>query len=310
MTIRWALLGPGRHAETRVVPQMKKAAGAALVAVLSRDPARGEAFAQKHGIAKVYTALPDLLRDPEIDAVYDATPDGLHAPNAIAAAAAGKHVLIEKPLAISVRDCAAAIGACRRHGVTLGVVFQQRHEAVHQEARRIVRAGEIGEVMLARVQIALAGTRAGPTAAGENWRTDPKMRPGGIIMGIGDHAYDTLAYLVGQDIEEVSAFSDATRTDPPNERIGGMALKLSRGAIGHAVASFKTPYGQMPIEIHGSKGSLILANTYAYLTGAGEDARPRLELVNEQGRSQRYFPVSECFRLEVEQFGRASTSRP
>jgi 1,5-anhydro-D-fructose reductase (1,5-anhydro-D-mannitol-forming) len=305
MTIGWALLGPGRHAGTNVAPQMVKAAGVRPVAVLSRDRARGEAFAQEHGFAKAYTSLDEVLADPGIDALYDATPDGLHADNIVAAAQAGKHVLVEKPLAISSSECERAIAACREHGVKLGVVYQQRHEEVHQEARRMVRAGELGDIHLARVQVNLRPPSASVPPRGGNWRADPKLRYGGTLMSLGDHAFDMLAYLVDQEIEQIAAFTDATSDDPPNERVAGMMLKLSKGTIGHAVSSGRTPYARRAIEIHGAKGTLIVENSFAYLTGAGEDPRTSLELVNENGRQVRYFEPSECFRLEVEQFSRA-----
>jgi 1,5-anhydro-D-fructose reductase (1,5-anhydro-D-mannitol-forming) len=305
MTIRWALLGPGRHAGRSVVPQLKQAADTELVAVMSRDRARGEAFAQTHEIAKVHTSLDELLRDPAIDAIYDASPDGLHTPHAIAAAAAGKHVLVEKPLALSVREAATAIAASRRHGVKLGVVFNQRHEAVHQEARRIVLGGAIGEVKLAHVQIALRTATPRTASAPQTWRTDPALRAGGIVVSIGDHAHDTLAYLVGQEIAAVSALTDAMQSDPPNERVVSMLLKLSRGAIGYAAASYATPFARRPFEIHGAAGTLVIENSYVYLTGAGEDPTPTLTLVNEAGTTVRRFPPTDCFRLEVEQFNRA-----
>ena len=93
MTIRWALLGPGRHAGRSVVPQLKQAADGELAAVVSRDRARGEAFAQTHGVPKVYASIEEVLRDRDIDAIYDATPDGLHAQHAIAVTEAGKRAL-------------------------------------------------------------------------------------------------------------------------------------------------------------------------------------------------------------------------
>ena len=300
MSIGWALLGTGRHAEHSVVPEMKKARGTQLVAVVSRDPARGEAFAREHGFAKSYTSLSEALDDPGIDALYDATPDGLHAANAVAAAKAGKHVLVEKPLALSVRAAREAVDACASRGVKLGVVFNQRHEAVHQEARRRVLAGEIGAVVLARVQIALVPSPASGAPRGGNWRADRSMRSGGILMSIGDHAYDTLSRLVGQDIEEVCAFTDA-----PGERAASMMLKGSGGAIGYAVSTAKTPFALRAFELHGTRGTLILENTFAYLSGAGEDPRPSLQWINESGSGTLRFEPSECFRLEIEQFNRS-----
>lgn len=305
MPIRWALLGPGRHAGRSVVPALKRAAGSALVAVVSRDRARGEAFAKTHGIAKVHTTLDAVLRDRDIDALYDASPDGLHAPHAIAAAEAKKHILVEKPLALSLEAARGAVEACRRLGIMLGVVFNQRHEAAHQEARRLVLAGAIGELKLAHVQIALrAATQRVGANAPVTWRTDPHFRAGGITVSIGDHAYDTLAYITGQPIEAVSALTDATQSNPPNERVVSMLLKLSGGAIGYAAASYATPFAKRPFELHGTKGTIVIENSYTYLTG-GDDARPSLTLVTEAGTTVRRFPPSDCFRLEVEQFNRA-----
>ncbi len=309
MTIRWALLGPGRHAARSVVPQLKTADGTALAAVMSRDRARGEAFAREHGVDKVHTTLDAVLADREIDAIYDATPDGLHAGHAIAAARAGKHVLVEKPLALSVREGMAALEASRRHGVVLGVVFNQRHEAVHHEARRLVHEGAIGEPRLAHVEIALRPAMPRPGAPAANWRTDPAMRAGGIIVSIGDHAHDTLAYLLGQSVEEVAAFSDARGDCGPNERVAGMLLRMSGGAIGHAAVSFATPFARRPFAIHGTQGSLVIANSYVYLTGADDDPAPALTVTDAAGSRTRRFSASPCFRLEIERFNRAIAGR-
>lgn len=303
MTIGWALLGPGRHAETNVIPQMKKADGIKLVAVLSRDRARGDAFAQKHGFAKVYTSLPDLLSDPDIHALYDCTPDGSHAANTIAAAKAGKHSLVEKPLALSIGDGEAAIKACRDHGVQLGVVYQQRHEQAIQEAKRMIAAGEIGEIHLVRAQVNLRVSAAPPS--GGNWRADPAMRSGGTLMSLGDHAFDTMTYIVDQKIEKIVAFTDATDNVTRNERVATMMMTLSKGALGQAVSSGRVPFARRPIEIHGSTGTIIVGNPFAYLAGDGGDPRTSLELINKDGSNIRHFEPTECFRREVEQFNRA-----
>lgn len=303
MSIRWALLGPGRHADTNVMPQMKKAAGVELVSVLSRERARGEAFAQKHGFAKVHTSLADVLADPDIDALYDCTPDGLHAANAIAAAKAGKHILIEKPLAISPAEAEAAIAACRAAGVQLGVVYQQRHDEAIQQASKLIAEGALGDIHLARVQVNLR-VSAGPPAGG-NWRADPDMRSGGSLMSLGDHAFDIVTYILGDRIERVVAMTDATQDSPPNERVAGLMLKLSRGTIVHAVSSGRVPFARCPLEFHGALGSLTVRNPFAYLSGDDGDPRTSLDILTKDGRSVRYFEPTECFRMEVEQFGRA-----
>ena len=305
MRIGWALLGTGRHAVKNVLPEMKQAAGTRMVAVVSRDRARAETFAREHGFEKGYTSLAEALKNPDVQALYHATPDGLHARDAIEGAKAGRHSLIEKPLALNTAQCKDVIAACREHQVKLGVVFQQRHEAVHLEAKRMVAAGDIGEVLMARAHLALRipSPPAGVSVA-STWRNDLAMRSGGVVMSIGDHAYDTLSWIVGQEIVEVTAMSDATGSAERNEKIGSILLKFSAGAVGVASASFRMPYAQRPIEIHGSKGSLVLNNTYAYLTGASNDPRPSMKIRSDACSTTRYFPVSQCFRLEIERFNR------
>ncbi len=302
MTIGWAIYGPGRHAGRNVAPEMTEAEGARLQAVVSRDRARGEAFAKDHGFAAVHTSLEAALADPAIDAIYDASPDGLHADNIVACAAVGKHILIEKPLAISVAEGRRAIEAASCAGIVLGVVFNQRHDAVHQEARRMVAEGAIGTVVLARVQLALPQRARAAAPGGGNWRTDPAMRPHGVASSIGDHAFDTLAFVAGQEIETVAL---ATEPNDGREQLAAFTLGLSGGAVGHAVASYATPNAQRPIEIHGTAGSLILHNSYGYLVGTEPDPRPAIEIVTAAGRETRHFAPTPCFRREIERFQRA-----
>jgi len=304
MTVRWAIVGVGRHVERNVIDQMKRAAGGAIVALHSRDRARGENFAHAHGVARVFTDFREIIDDSNIDAIYDASPDGLHADHAVAASAGRKHILLEKPLAISVAEGARALGARQRHGVTLGVVFNQRHETAHVEARAMIARDEIGETIYANVHIPLISSAPLPASAA-SWRADGKMRPGAIAISIGDHACDTLTFMVGQDIVEISAFTDATRDNPPNEHCAAMTFKMSGGANGHASTTSRAPYSRRPFEIHGTKGSIFIDNSFAYLTNSADIADTRLTLVNAAGERTLTYPRAECFRLEFEQFNRA-----
>jgi len=99
--------------------------------------------------------------------------------------------------------------------------------------------------------------------------------------------------------------TDATQSAPPDERVAGMLLKLSGGAIGYAAASYVTPFARRPFEIHGTEGSIVIENSYVYLTGAGPDPAPTLTLINKSGSVTQRFTPSQCFRLEIEQFNRA-----
>ena len=123
MAIGWGIVSTGRHPDTKMAPAINEADGASLAAVMSRDMGRAEAFAQKHGSASACDDLDALLRDPAVDVVYIASPNALHAEQTVRAAQAGKHVLVEKPMALSVDDAQRMIDACDMAGVRLGVGF-------------------------------------------------------------------------------------------------------------------------------------------------------------------------------------------
>ena len=129
MAINIALLGTGRIADNALAPAIGLANGAQLWSVLSRDKSRAAAFAERHGAQasnSAFADLDELLADPDLHAVLIASPDGLHAEQAIAAAKAGKHVFTEKPMATDVAGCTAMVEACRDANVRLGVAYHMR----------------------------------------------------------------------------------------------------------------------------------------------------------------------------------------
>src|SRR6266516_2815762 len=130
--IGWGLVGAGRHAGNRAAPAIAAAPNARLVGVVGRELAAAEAFAERFG-ARAYPSL----ADPAIRAVYLVTPNDLHAPQTLGAAAAGRHVLCEKPLALSPGECRAMIEACRAAGVKLGVGFHLRQHDAHRTVREL-----------------------------------------------------------------------------------------------------------------------------------------------------------------------------
>lgn len=144
MSIGWGIIGIGRHPDLKVVPAMKLAAETRLIAAFSRDRGRADAFARKHNFQAAYDSLQDLLRDPRIDAVYISSPNFLHAPYTKMAAEAGKHILVEKPMALNVKDALEMVHVCRHNGVKLGVGFQLRHHPGHRKARELIQEGILG----------------------------------------------------------------------------------------------------------------------------------------------------------------------
>src|SRR6185436_5427085 len=132
MTLRIGILGPGLIADQKLAPALRRVPGACLWSVLSRDRARAAAFAARHGAtapAPAFTEIEAFLADPGLDAVIIASPDRLHAREATLAAAAGKHVFVEKPMATSVDEARAMVNACAAAGVRLGVAYHLRFHA-------------------------------------------------------------------------------------------------------------------------------------------------------------------------------------
>ena len=150
-----ALVGPGRIAEHSLIPGLAKVPEARLWSVMSRDLRRARDFARRHGAAGGETAhdrLDTLLADPELDAVIIATPDKLHAEQTLAAAEAGKHVLVEKPMATDVESARAMVRACRDAGVVLAVAYHMRWHRGHRLLHARVGAGEVGAIRQIRAQ--------------------------------------------------------------------------------------------------------------------------------------------------------------
>ena len=125
--VRWAVLGAAKIGITKVIPAMQKGEWSDIVAVASRDLNKASAAAGKLGIRKVYGSYEEALADPEIEAIYNPLPNHLHVPWSIRAAEAGKHVLCEKPIALSVAECRTLIAARDRTGVKIGEAFMVRH---------------------------------------------------------------------------------------------------------------------------------------------------------------------------------------
>ena len=221
MPLGWAIAGIGSHADLKIAPAMKLAQDSRLVAVYSRDQGRADAFAEAHGAEAAYSDLDAMLADSGVDAVFVTSPNYLHAPQTIKAAAAGKHVLAEKPMANSVSDAAAMIAACRDHGVTLGMGFELRLHPAHLWARRLIDDGSIGRIRLAHGQW------------GRGNRGEPEHLPR-------------------------SGLREWWETP---EHIATLALRMSSGIIAQVMCGRMLPDTQNDLALYGSDGRIATKET-------------------------------------------------
>ena len=249
----WGLVGASNIAREWMIDAIRAQAANEVVAVMSRDAARGTAYAAAHGIAAAYDSIDALLADPAVDAVYISTTNEWHAAQAISAAAAGKHVLCEKPLALSIHDALAIIEACRRAGVVLATNHHLRNAATHRAIRQLVRDGAIGKALFARVFHAVQ-----LPAHLQGWRINKPSAGAGVVLDITVHDADTLRFIL--DAEPV----DAVAMTPPSTLAGGTVedgvmavLRFDNGVVAQLHDAFTVPYAGTGIEIHGTSGSII-----------------------------------------------------
>jgi len=245
----WGLVGASTIAREWMIGAIRAQPGNEVVAVMSSDAQRGAAFAAEQGIAKVRTSIDDLLADPAVDAVYISTTNELHAPQAIAAAAAGKHVLCEKPLAMNLADARAIVEACRQAGVVLGTNHHLRNAASHQAIRQLVRDGAIGKPLFARVFHAV---RLPERLQG--WRIRKPEAGGGVVLDITVHDVDTLRFIL--DAEPVEAVAMTQASGPVEDGVMAV-LRFDNGVLAQLHDAFNVPHAGTGIEIHGSAGSIV-----------------------------------------------------
>ncbi|MBI4195554.1 MAG: Gfo/Idh/MocA family oxidoreductase [Betaproteobacteria bacterium] len=247
----WGLIGTGRIAEDRMLPAINAHPGNRLVAVVSRDQGRADAFAGKFGAQRAYTSYDDMLRNPEVTVVAIHTPNSQHADQAIAAARAGKHVFCDKPMATNVADADRIVRECEKAGVKLGVNFHNRFMPCFIETRRIIESGELGEAHLVQLE-ASPGARSGGRLA--TWRVDPALAGLGTTYSIGVHVYDILRYLTGSEIEVVSAFFDTPRDVMEETNLS--LFRFASGVLAQLSVHEKSPFPHNDFVIYGSKGRI------------------------------------------------------
>ena len=248
----WGLIGTGRIADDRILPGINAHAGNRLVAVVSRDQGRADAFAKKFSAERAYTSYDEMLRNPDVTVVAIHTPNGQHADQAVAAARAGKHVFCDKPIATNAADAERMLRECEKAGVKLGVNFHNRFMPCFIETRRIIASGEIGEIQMVQLE-ASPGARSGGRLA--TWRVDPAMAGLGTTYSIGVHVYDILRYLLASEISMVSAFFDTPRGVMEETNLS--LFRFANGVLAQLSVHEKTPLPHNDFVIYGSKGRII-----------------------------------------------------
>lgn len=195
-TIRWGIIGCGNVTEVKSGPAFYKTPNSELVAVMRRDAAKCEDYARRHQVPRWYTDADALIHDPEVDAVYIATPPGTHAAYTLKVAAAGKPVYVEKPMALSYTECRQMLAACAVAGVPLYVAYYRRSQPFYRKIKELLDSGAIGEVRF--VNIRLYHPPQPNLQPGElPWRYVAEQSGGGLFFDLASHQLDLMDYFFG-----------------------------------------------------------------------------------------------------------------
>jgi UDP-N-acetyl-2-amino-2-deoxyglucuronate dehydrogenase len=252
-TVGFAILGAGTAADYHCQAITANAAlGARLIAIGHYNLARFADISTKFGVPCANQE--ELLADPAVDVVCICTPNGQHAAQAIAAASAGKHVLVEKPMALSLADADAMITACDQAGVKLSVVLQRRAEPLFQRIHSAIQAGDLGDLTLGVVTIPYYRPQAYYDQA--DWRGTWALDGGGVLMNQGIHLVDLLVWYMGDPVE-VQAYANTLHRDIEVEDTLAATLRFANGALSTITATTTTAPGfPHRIEIYGTNGSI------------------------------------------------------
>lgn len=269
MSVRWAFIGAGRHPRLWMAPAVARAANAEMLGVWSRGRESAATLAAENGVPRVYDSLDELLADPAVDAVFIATPNSLHARHAMAALQAGKHALVEKPMAVDPGEARALTQAAHEAGRLLGVGFHFRHHALLVEAQRRIAAGEVGAVRQVTAQFNLSSSPPPRlTIAHAPWKRDPEQMGGaGALMGMGVHLIDLLRWLTGQEVTAVSALAAGQTAEQPLETMGQALLEFSGGAQGHLLYGGNFPLSRNDVVVYGERGRVVAEGVIDVATG-------------------------------------------
>jgi 1,5-anhydro-D-fructose reductase (1,5-anhydro-D-mannitol-forming) len=255
MSKRWGLVGASTIAHEWVIDAIR-ASGGEVATVMSSDSARAADYASKNHIPGSTTSLDRLLAEPGLDAVYISTTNELHRDQAIAAARVGKHVLCEKPLALTVADAKAMVEACRMAGVVMATNHHLRNAGTHRAMRQAIKDGRIGRPLAARIFHAVY-----LPAHLQGWRLDNPAAGGGIYLDITVHDTDTLRFVLDDNPTEAMAMGQNAGMAKLGLADGAMGvLRFASGLTAQFHDAFTIAHAGTGFQVHGSKGSLIGRN--------------------------------------------------
>jgi len=281
-SLRWGLLSTARI-NRRLIPAIRAAERAELVAVASRDQARAEAYAAEWEIPRALGSYEAMLDDPDIDAVYVSLPNRLHAEWTVRAAQAGKHVLCEKPLALSIAECDQIMAAAEEGGVVVAEAVMYLYHPLLHKAQKLIKAGALGQVTLARGSFSFFLDRL----------TDVRWKPelgGGSLWDVGSYPVSFIRWVAGEP-DEVFGWQTLTGSGVDATFTG--LLRYDNGVLGVFDSGFRQQF-RIHAEVTGTEGALIVEQPFPIT--------PESRIVIQRGFDEEIItvPGPDAYQCEVD----------
>jgi len=271
--IVWGIIGCGNVTERKSGPAFNKIPGSRLHAVMRRDAKKAEDYAQRHQVPRWYINAEALINDPEINAVYVATPPAFHEEYTLAALRAGKDVYVEKPVTTSVASCKRMIKAAETMGRKLTVAHYRRALPYFRAIRQAIDDGEIGKVMLVRLTMFQAHRTKLIAQTEHNWRVLPELSGGGLFFDLAPHQLDILIWMLGEPQSSTGIALNQAKLYPAEDTVTGI-MQLPDNVLFSGNWCFTVPeiFKQDSCEIIGDKGSIsfpMFGNAFAIQNNQG-----------------------------------------
>ena len=258
--VRWGILGVGNVCEVKSAPAMNLVPNSKIAAVMRRSEEKVKDYAERHGVSKWYTSATDLINDPEVNAIYIATPPNAHLELAKLAAAAGKPVYVEKPMARTHAECMEMIEVCEKANVPLYVAYYRRELPHFIKIKELIEAGVLGEIRTVHINLKQTLKPQVISHVETNWRIDPQIAGGGYFFDLASHQLDLMDFFFGKITHAYGFASNQAKTYEAEDIVTG-SFVFDSGVLGSGNWCFTTSSNAEIDEtiIYGSKGAIRFA---------------------------------------------------
>jgi len=279
-TVSWGIIGCGNVTEVKSGPAFNKVSGSRLVAVMRRDAVKAEDYARRHGVPKWYFDAAALINDPEVNSIYIATPPAFHAEYTLMSALAGKHVYVEKPMALSAEACQIMINECRTAGIKLFVAYYRRRLPYFLKIKELIESGAIGRPLNINIRLHKPPRKEDLNEKNLPWRVIPEIGGAGYFYDLASHQLDILKYIFGGIAEASGCAGNRLDLYPAVDYVEA-AFEFCSGVSGTGSWCFTVPADC-------EDDSIYIVGTEGRLTASTYD-RKTITVTNASGR-QKYDP--------------------